>query len=186
MATEPAADRLRFRAALPADAPAVVALVESAYRGDSSRQGWTTEAELLDGQRTDVAAVGELLARPGSTIVLVERDGLLLASAHIEVKGPDCAFGMFAVRPQLQGQGIGDALLAECERRARAAGARRMTMTVIWTRSELIAWYERRGYRATGEQQPFPYGDERFGLPKRQDLCFLGFAKSLKGGAHAG
>jgi ribosomal protein S18 acetylase RimI-like enzyme len=186
MPPEPLPGGLLFRAALAADVPAVVALVESAYRGERSRQGWTTEADLLDGQRTDVAAVSELIARPGSTIVLAERAGQLLASAHIELKGEDCAFGMFAVRPDLQGQGIGDALLAECERRARAAGACRMTMTVIWTRAELIAWYQRRGYQATGERQPFPYGDARFGLPKRQDLHFLAYAKPLAGDDDAG
>jgi ribosomal protein S18 acetylase RimI-like enzyme len=186
MPLEPSPGGLLFRAALAADVPAVVALVESAYRGERSRQGWTTEADLLDGQRTDVAAVRELIARPGSTVVLAERAGQLLASAHIELKGEDCAFGMFAVRPDLQGQGIGDALLAECERRARAAGASRMTMTVIWTRAELLAWYQRRGYQATGERQPFPYGDARFGLPKRPDLYFLAYAKPLAGDEDAG
>lgn len=186
MPRKPVPRGLLFRAALATDLPAVVDLVESAYRGERSRQGWTTEADLLDGQRTDVAAVRELIARPGSTLVLAERAGQLQGCAHIEAQGEECSFGLFAVRPELQGQGIGDAVLAECERRARAAGASAMRLTVIWTRAELIAWYERRGYRATGQRQPFPYGDARFGLPKRQDLYFLVYAKRLGSEPNAG
>jgi ribosomal protein S18 acetylase RimI-like enzyme len=88
---------------------------------------------------------------------------------------------MFAVRPGLQGGGIGRGVLAECERIARDEwGMPAMRMTVITQRGELIAWYERRGYRRTGESKPFPYGDERFGIPKRDDLRFEVLEKSLK------
>ncbi|HSR64005.1 MAG TPA: GNAT family N-acetyltransferase [Xanthomonadaceae bacterium] len=168
---------LHFRAACEDDIPAIVALVESAYRGDASRAGWTTEADLLDGRRTGADDVGACIRRPGSVILLAERacdHGLeLLACAHVAGEDRAGYFGMFSVRPTLQGAGIGKALLAEAERLARDAWKLpAMRMTVIDVREELIAFYERRGYRRTGITRPFPYGDERFGLPKRQDLRF--------------
>lgn len=171
---------LSFRDAVPADAPAVVALVESAYRGESSRAGWTTEADLLDGQRTDVDDVLGLLRDPAGRIVLAERDGVLVGCANLRREHGAAYFGMFAVRPTLQGQRIGDALLRECERLTREAWALpALRMTVIHTRTELIAWYVRRGYAATGERKPFPYGDPRFGLPRRDDLDFIVLQKAL-------
>jgi len=176
-----AVDRaLRFRPATPDDVASIVALVESAYRGDVSRQGWTTEADLLDGQRTDAAGVLALIAAGNSRIVLAERDGHLLACAHLEGHGPWAYFGMFAVVPDLQGGGVGNEVLTECERIARMEWAcNEIRMTVISLRAELIGWYERRGYRATGERKPFPYGDARFGLPRRDDLEFIVLAKTL-------
>jgi ribosomal protein S18 acetylase RimI-like enzyme len=174
------ASSLPFRDATHADVTAIVALVESAYRGDVSRKGWTTEADLLDGQRTDPEGVRALIDRPGSRVVLAERGGELVACAHIERHGESCYFGMFSVRPTTQGAGIGDQVLRECERiAAQEFACRRMDMTVIVQRAELIAWYERRGYARTGERKPFPYGDPRFGLPKRDDLEFIVLAKAL-------
>ena len=169
-----------FRLATSADVAAIVALVESAYRGDVSRKGWTTEADLLDGQRTDPAGVAELIAKPGSCMLLAERDGALLACANLEKRGEAGYFGMFSVRPDLQGAGIGRAVLAEAERVAHEDWhCREMHMTVISVREELIAWYERRGYRRTGIHSPFPYGDARFGIPKREDLRFELLVKTL-------
>jgi ribosomal protein S18 acetylase RimI-like enzyme len=169
-----------FRYATAADVPAIVALVESAYRGDVSRQGWTTEADLLDGQRTDPAGVLDSISKTDSRIVLAERDGELLACANVERAGDSCYFGMFSVRPNLQGGGVGNAMLAECERIARTDwDCRSVHMTVIRQREELIAWYERRGYGRTGQTKPFPYGDPRFGLPKRPDLEFIVLEKAL-------
>lgn len=170
---------LSFRPATHADIDALLDLVESAYRGDSSRQGWTTEADLLDGQRTDRDGLRAIIDKDGSVIVLAEEDGELLGCANLERQGGAAYFGMFAVRPGLQGKGIGDAILRECERMARDWGLASVRMTVIWTRTELIAYYQRRGYAATGERAPFPYGDERFGLPRRQDLWFEVYAKPL-------
>lgn len=170
---------LAFRPATHDDIDALLELVESAYRGDSSRQGWTTEADLLDGQRTDRDGLRAIIDKDGSIIVLAERHGELLGCANLERQGGAAYFGMFAVRPGLQGQGIGDAILRECERIARDWGAHSVRMTVIWTRTELIAYYRRRGYAATGERAPFPYGDERFGLPRRDDLWFEVYAKPL-------
>ncbi len=162
---------LTFRAATAGDVDAIVALVQSAYRGDQSRIGWTTEANLLDGQRTDAAEVAGLIAGPDRRILLCEHNGELLASAALERHGATAYFGMFAVRPEAQAGGIGTAALAEAEQIARTEwGCEEMQMTVISLRTELIAWYERRGYRRTGVFRPFPYGDARFGLPRRDDL----------------
>ena len=173
-----------FRTAAAADIPAIVALVESAYRGDSGRLGWTTESDLLDGRRTDAEGVGALLAQADSVVLLAERDGELLACCHIERQGEASYFGMFAVNPLLQNGGIGKAVLAEAERYAREQWrCLAMRMTVIEQRAELIAWYERRGYQRTGEYRPFPYGDERFGIPRRDDLRFEWMVKTLVGTA---
>lgn len=169
-----------FRTAAVADVPAIVDLVQSAYRGDASRAGWTTEADFLDGQRIDAHGVREIISKPDSRIVLAERDGELLGSVQVERIDGNGYFGMFSVRPNRQGSGIGDALLREAERVVREDfGCATMTCTVISIRAELIAWYRRRGYRSTGEFKPFPYGDARFGLPKRDDLRFEVFAKAL-------
>jgi GNAT superfamily N-acetyltransferase len=169
-----------FRQALAGDVAAIVALVESAYRGDVSRKGWTTEADLLDGQRTDPAGVAELIAKPGCCILLAERDGAMVACANLEKRGDAGYFGMFSVRPDLQGAGIGKAMLAEAERIALEDWrCSEMQMTVISVRDELIAWYERRGYRRTGIYSPFPYGDERYGIPRRDDLRFELLVKRL-------
>ncbi len=173
-----------FRAATTADLQAIVALVESAYRGDASKQGWTTEADFLDGQRTDPASVAELVGRSHSRVVLAERDGVLLCCCHVERLEQDGRavgyFGMFAVDPTQQGSGVGRFVLTEAERIAREEwGCGEMQMTVITIRDSLIAWYERRGYARTGVLKPFPYGDARFGIPKRDDLQFEVLAKSL-------
>ena len=160
-----------FRSATPADIDALVALVTSAYRGDASRAGWTTEADLLDGSRIEPDVLRADLARPRSRVLLAEADGGLQACAHVADEDGAGYFGMFAVRPGLQGGGLGKQLLAECERIARDEWQLPvMRMTVIDVRAELIAFYERRGYRRTGELKPFPYGDARFGQPKRDDL----------------
>jgi ribosomal protein S18 acetylase RimI-like enzyme len=171
---------LSFRDAGAGDVDAVVALVESAYRGDASRQGWTTEADLLDGRRTGADDVAACLQRPRSRILLAERDGALLACAHVAEEDGAGYFGMFSVDPARQGGGIGKQLLAEAERMASEEWSlHAMRMTVIDVRDELIAFYERRGYRRTGIFKPFPYGDARFGLPKRGDLRFEILEKSL-------
>ncbi|KAF1695605.1 GNAT family N-acetyltransferase [Pseudoxanthomonas jiangsuensis] len=173
-------DPLAFRHANPADIPALVDLVTSAYRGDASRAGWTTEADLLDGQRIDPQVLAADIARPRSVVLLAERDGALLACAHVAEEDGAGYFGMFAVRPELQGGGVGKAMLAQAERIAGEDWSlATMRMTVIDVRDSLIAFYQRRGYVRTGILKPFPYGDERFGIPLRDDLRFEVLEKDL-------
>ncbi|MET0504346.1 MAG: GNAT family N-acetyltransferase [Luteibacter sp.] len=169
-----------FRTAEPADAALIAGLVESAYRGDASRAGWTTEADFLHGRRTDVTEIEQLLTGANGRFVLFERGDVVLASCYIERQGGTCYFGMFSVHPPAQGTGIGRLVIGEVERIARHEWAcERVEMTVIDIRAELIAWYERRGYVRTGKTKPFPYGDERFGLPQRDDLRFEYLVKDL-------
>jgi GNAT superfamily N-acetyltransferase len=171
---------LHFRVASDADIKAVVALVESAYRGESSKSGWTTEADFLDGQRTDASEVSTLLRAPHSHIVLAMQDQILLACAHIQLCEDGCHFGMFAVSPTQQSHGVGKALLQECERRAQLNfGAKKMLLSAVWLRESLIAFYQRRGYALNGNRSEFPYGDARFGVPRRPDLYFLEMEKEL-------
>ncbi|AJP00797.1 GCN5 family acetyltransferase [Streptomyces cyaneogriseus subsp. noncyanogenus] len=169
-----------FRDAADADVDELVALIESAYRGESSRAGWTTEADILQGQRTDPEGVREVIKSPDSRLLTVELDGRIVACCQLEHRGDHAYFGMFAVSPALQGAGLGRTVIAEAERQAREMwGVTEMHMTVISVREELIAWYERRGYRRTGRMTPFPYGDERFGIPQRADLRFELLVKPL-------
>lgn len=194
---------LHFRPATVADLDALIALVTSAYRGDASRIGWTTEADLLDGPRVAPEVLLHDLERPRSIVLIAECDEVpelasapepgalatirrMVACAHVCDEDEAGYFGMFAVDPGKQSAGIGDAVLKECER--IAADEWRlpcMRMTVIDVRDELIAWYERRGYRRTGEHRAFPYGDPRFGDPKRDDLRFEVLEKALRPGADA-
>jgi ribosomal protein S18 acetylase RimI-like enzyme len=171
---------LTFRAARVDDIPALIDLVTSAYRGDVSRRGWTTEADMLDGNRIDAEVLRADIERPRSRVLLAEREGALLACGHVCDEQGAGYFGMFSVRPDLQGGGVGKQLLAEAERIARDEWELpAMRMTVIDIRDELIAFYERRGYRRTGIKKPFPYGDPRFGIPKRDDLRFEVLEKSF-------
>jgi ribosomal protein S18 acetylase RimI-like enzyme len=171
-----------YRDATDGDVETIVDLVHSAYRGESSRVGWTTEADLLDGQRTDADAVRAIVASNRTRLLLaVAATGAVLGCCQLERRDHGvCYFGMFAVSPVLQGSGLGRGLLAEAERVAHDEwGARSMKMTVITQRRDLIAWYERRGYSTTGETEPFPHGDDRFGLPRRDDLAFEVLTKPL-------
>lgn len=181
------ADNLVFRDADATDIDALVILVTSAYRGEASRAGWTTEADFLDGNRIDPDLLRQDIERPRSRVVVAEhasagpgQPGRMLACAHVADVDGAGYFGMFAVQPGLQRAGVGSGVLVECERIARDDWKLPvMRMTVIDLRGELIAWYERRGYRRTGVFKPFPYGDARFGIPRRDDLRFEVLEKSL-------
>jgi N-acetylglutamate synthase-like GNAT family acetyltransferase len=173
---------LPVRPATAADIPALLDLIHSAYRGAASRAGWTTEADLIDGSRTTAALLAEDLADPATALLVAEDDDGLLGCCAVTDRGAGRAyFGTFAVRPTAQAAGVGSCLLAAAEEHARAAGAVRMEMTVLAQRAELLAWYARRHYAPTGERRPFPYGDERYGLPLRDDLEFVVLAASLDG-----
>lgn len=170
-----------IRDAVPEDIPALNALIHSAYRGEASRVGWTTEADLLDGQRTDPDDLAAILADPNQALLTAWREDALIGCILIADRGQGTGyFGMLSVRPDLQAAGLGRRLItaAEAELAARF-GARRVFISVLPQRRELIAWYERLGYRPTGETLPFPYGDPRFGLPLRDDLHFIVMARDL-------
>lgn len=155
--------------------------MESAYRGQASRSGWTTEADILDGQRTDQEEVLAIVHNPASRLVLARRKGELVGCVHVHDEGQSTAYiGMLAVRPNQQATGLGRQLLEQAEHCARATFAATKTrMTVLIQREELIRWYERRGYQRTSLREPFPYGNPRFGLPKRSDLEFIVLEKTL-------
>ncbi len=171
---------VRFRPAEVADVDRLLTLVHSAYRGDSARLGWTHEADLLDGQRTDVEALFAILADPAETIIIAERGGILIGCVRVTDLGDGLSsLGMLAVDPVRQGGGLGRQLIAAAEAHALGRSQRRMEMTVIAQRSELIEWYERRGYGRTGEVRPFPSTDPRFGVPRRDDLIFVVLERDL-------
>lgn len=171
---------MQWRWATKEDAAALEALIESAYRGDSSRAGWTTEADLLDGNRTSVPQLLEVLADDDQLILACDDADGLLATVTVERRDGYGYVGAVSVRPTDQGSGIGRELLARAERTIREEwGLQRARMTVIAQRPELIDWYGRRGYADTGETAPFPYGDTRFGAPKRDDLYFVILEKAL-------
>jgi ribosomal protein S18 acetylase RimI-like enzyme len=169
-----------FRDATVDDVGAVVALVERAYRGQASRAGWTTEADLLDGQRTDEREIGELVVSRTSRIRVAFIEGQLVACVRIDRGSGFGYVGMVSVEPTRQRDGLGRLLLTEAERVIREElGLDCARMTVIGQRAELIAWYGRRGYLPTGEREPFPYGEPRNGLPRRPDLYFEVLQKPL-------
>lgn len=172
-----------LRPATPDQLPAIADLVNSAYRGAGSHRGWTTEADYIDGQRTDPETLRRDLERLPEARLLVTReapDGPMLGCVWLEPAGEAVWYlGMLTVRPDLQDRQLGRALLEAAERWATGQGARRIRMTVVSIRDTLIAWYQRRGYALTGERQPFPYDDPVFGVPRRPDLEFVVLEKAV-------
>jgi ribosomal protein S18 acetylase RimI-like enzyme len=164
--------------AILADAAAINNLVNSAYRGDSSKQGWTTEADLLDGTRIDEAAVKELIERSNTTILKYTEDNKILGCVELRQEEGKLYLGMLSVAPNTQGKGIGKKLMVAAEDHAKALGIATIFMTVISVRKELIDWYIRHGYQLTGERKPFVVPDTRWGIPK-QELEFVVLEKNL-------
>lgn len=150
-----------------ADVSELNILVNSAYRGEESKKGWTTEADMISGIRIDEAMLTEYFNNESVAILkYTDENGLITGCVYLEVKGPKLYLGMFSVSPLLQGKGVGRTLLEAAEAYARQFDCHTITMTVISTRKELISWYERRGYSLTGEIQPF-HDHGRFGEPKQ-------------------
>lgn len=160
------------------DIDELVTLVNSAYRGESSKKGWTTEADLLDGTRTDVASIQSLVERPGSAILVCRNEqNLIVGCVHLQKENDSMYLGMLTVSPEMQAMGIGKKLLHAGEVHATQMECDAVVMTVIDTRKELIAWYIRHGYIPTGETKPFP-ANPSFGIPL-QPLQFIVFKKKL-------
>lgn len=176
-----APESLTIRTAVAEDVEALLELIHSAYRGTGGRNGWTTEAELIAGPRTTRDLLAADLEDPTITLLVAGAHEGCAAVTH-RAGEPTASFGMFAVRPGLQGSGLGSAVLAAAEEHARSGGATTMEMCVIDRRPELIAWYERRGYLRTGETRPFPYGEPGVGSPHEDDLRFTVLTKSLDAG----
>ena len=169
---------MKLATATPADAARLTAFVNAAYRGDAARRGWTTEADLLDGQRIDEPGMRELLAAPQAAMLLCRgADDELLGCFYAETRGPKLLLSMLAVQPASQNRGVGRFLLQAAEDHGCRHGCTVSKMTVISVRTELLAYYERRGYRRTGATKPFPT-DPRFGVPK-QPLELLVLQKPL-------
>jgi ribosomal protein S18 acetylase RimI-like enzyme len=158
---------MNIRPGTPEDIPIIVRLVNSAYRGEDGQVGWTNEAHLIGGPRTREADVEELLLDSGSVILTGWKDGELEGCVYLKEEEGKLYLGMLSVWPAKQGLGIGKALMAAGMEYARRQGCKVIRITVISVREELIAWYERHGFRRTGDVEPFHTG-ERFGTQKKQ------------------
>lgn len=156
-------------------------LVNSAYRGESSRKGWTTEADLLDGQRTDIFTLKKLIETEGSVILIAQDEATdkIHGCVNLKREQEKCYLGMLTVDPELQNKGLGKQLLDEAEAFAMFWDCTSIYMTVISLRKELIEWYERHEYVRTGEKSPFPYGDATFGIPRVEELEFIMLKKHI-------
>ena len=161
---------IEFRKAEAGDAEVIATLINSCYRGDSSREGWTTEADLLDGTRTNESEVKSLITAAGSMMLLCVQGGEIIGSVHLQHEGSSGYLGMLVVKPGLQGGGLGRRLMEAAESLVREEWkVRKMTMNVFTVRSELLAYYERRGYRRTGRAKPFEPHDVH-GTPRVEGL----------------
>jgi GNAT superfamily N-acetyltransferase len=169
--------------AIEADLPDVVNLMNVAFRATGPVASWNTEGEFIDGVRTTLILLREELAASPRGVLLILRSketSVLEGCVWLEpMNGDTWYLGSLTVDPRLQKFGLGSRMLAVAEQWAIDSGARSIQMRVVNIRRPLIEWYERRGYRMTGETHPFPYGDDRFGKPKRDDLSFIVLEKTV-------
>jgi len=172
-----------LRPAEDSDHQAVVDLANLAYRGDETSRGWNAESEHLEGERLNLALLqADLAAAPSAHLLLYREtsDGPPLGTVWLEPEGGDSwHLGLLSVHPGYQDRKLGRSLLEAAEGFVRERGGRRITMSVISIRDTLIAWYERRGYRPNGKTEPYPYGDDRWGRPLRDDLEFVVLEKEI-------
>ncbi|MGH6616360.1 GNAT family N-acetyltransferase [Sphingomonas sp.] len=181
MLDDAADDVVRLIPAQDGDVPAIVALMNLAYRGDEA--GWNTEAGYIDGDRTSEPFLrDEIATKPHATLLIWrdEADDRLRGCVWLEpLDEGHWYLGSLTVDPRLQNAGAGRRLLAASEAWVRARGGAEISMSVVNVRDGLIAWYARRGYEPTGDIRPFPYGDDRFGIPRRDDLHFVILRRAL-------
>jgi DNA-binding MarR family transcriptional regulator/ribosomal protein S18 acetylase RimI-like enzyme len=172
---------MELQPALDSDVPALVALMNRAYRGVGPDAGWNSEAEYIEGERTNVAVLREeLKAKPEASLLMWRTSAEIQGCVWLEPLDSGCWYlGSLTVDPSLQAAGLGRKLLAASEDWVARRGGREIKMTVVNVRESLLAWYSRRGYGLTGETEPFPYDDARFGIPKRDDLFFVVLRKPL-------
>ncbi len=160
------------------DVNEIVRLLNSAYRGESSKKGWTTEADLIEGEiRTSDGQVSELMNTAGHVFIIYRKDHQIIGNVNLQLHGDRLYLGLFAVSPVLQGGGIGREILKACEEYAHHIGIKTIYMRVVSLRAELIAWYKRNGYMETGEVIPFP-DDGKSGKHKMK-LEFIVLEKKL-------
>jgi ribosomal protein S18 acetylase RimI-like enzyme len=162
------------------DIPELLVLVNSAYRGEAAKKGWTHEADLIAGEvRTDETTISKMLTTPGAVFLTCKDESdTLLGCVYLQNNNGRLYLGMFAVNPELQAKGIGKRLLNAATEYAAQEKCHSIYMTVVSLRQELIDWYERHGYRKTGETEPFP-NDNRYGTP-RKALEFVVLEKEIK------
>jgi ribosomal protein S18 acetylase RimI-like enzyme len=167
--------------AIDADVPAIVSIMNRAYRGTEGDAGWNSEVDYIDGNRTSERLLREeMVASPKAKLLVWRMAGDVRACVCLEPLGDKLWYlGSLTVDPRLQNAGLGRRLLAASEDFVREHGGKEIRMTVVNVRASLIAWYARRGYHPTGETRPFPYDDARFGVPKRDDLCFVVLRKQI-------
>ncbi|MFH6946233.1 GNAT family N-acetyltransferase [Flavobacterium sp. FlaQc-50] len=161
-----------------ADIPALNLLINSAYRGESSKKGWTTEADLLEGKRTTEEELTQTIQDPKNTILKFTENGKIISSVLLVQKEHELYLGMLTVSPELQNSGIGRKMLAEAENHAKSLGLSSIIMTVISVREELIAWYKRNGYEDTGEREAFPQSEIHVNISQKP-LEFIYFEKKI-------
>lgn len=162
------------------DIPELVTLINSAYRGEHSKKGWTTEADLLEGIRADADSLRKMIGKKDVVILkFCDAGDVVQGCVYLEKKEDKMYLGMLTVAPLMQARGTGKKLLFAAEKYAADQKCATMEMTVISVRHELIAWYVKHGYYITGERRPFP-NDERFGIPK-QPLEFFVMQKEVEG-----
>jgi len=161
----------------------VVALLNRAYRSSGEEAGWTTEAGLLKGDRISEQTLRQELAdKPQGTLLVWKTDAGIEGCVWLEPLENDVWYlGSLAISPAVQNAQYGRRLLEAAEQWCLARGGKSIMMTVLQVRDTLVAWYLRRGYRRTGETEPFPADDTRFGIPTRPDLIFEVMTKSLPG-----
>jgi ribosomal protein S18 acetylase RimI-like enzyme len=171
-------DTLTISRLVNKDIEELINLVNSAYRGESSKIGWTTEADLLDGIRTDQRSIQALIQKPGAIILAAtDETSRMVGCVYLQQQGQQLYLGMLTVAPAIQAKGIGKRLLFAAEKYGREINCTSIIMSVIDIREELIDWYKRKGYQSTGETKPFP-ADPAFGIPK-QPLQFIVLEKKI-------